>query len=195
MLDATISTEEIHNRFLEAKKGHEEWLEVQFLEACGMRLLCVSAVFCFASGCLGIRAGVQVYEMETAWSQLDEDQAQEHAPYEYALASQYRDKVWDALGYSKYGNAEDMAAKAMAHLSVARVQTASGEREQNLMEELEEDVELLPELSEEIPEDILELDDSSESEELDEVEVYDGPLLEEPGAEEFEEELLEGWSE
>ena len=32
MLDATISTEEIHNRFLEAKKGHEEWLEVQFLE-------------------------------------------------------------------------------------------------------------------------------------------------------------------
>ena len=32
MLDATISTEEIHNRFLEAKKGHQYLLEVRFLE-------------------------------------------------------------------------------------------------------------------------------------------------------------------
>jgi len=184
-----------------------------------MRLLCVSAVLCFASGCLGIRAGVKVYEMETVWGQLDPEQAQEHAAYEYALAAQYRGKVWDALGYSKYGNAEDMAAKAMAHLSVARVQAAAGEREQNLMDELEGDVELLPELSDQLSEDVLEGQDAAEGEfgevpeellegvntdeldeleaiyELDEVEVHDGPVIEEPGAEEFEDELLEGWSE
>jgi hypothetical protein len=98
------------------------------------------------NGCIAGKAGYYLVETEKAYTAAEEAGAEELAVYEFTLATAYRAKAWEEAGYSDYGPAEAYAIKASAHAQAAQKIAETGAPTRNLMEELEADQAVLPEL-------------------------------------------------
>lgn len=103
-------------------------------------------VLCFSTGCIAGKAGYYMVEAEQAYKLAEESGAAELAPFEFTLASEYRAKSLEEAGYSDYEPAEAYAKKVVEYAEEARQIALTGEPTRNMLEQMEADQSILPEL-------------------------------------------------
>ncbi|MCB9764694.1 MAG: hypothetical protein H6739_33270 [Alphaproteobacteria bacterium] len=102
-------------------------------------------------GCTAIKATVPMAQVEDAWGDAREADAEARALYEYTLAEQYRLKAREEWGYSDYGDAEELARKALDYCRQAEEMALYGatdddaQRRHEILENLEETEDFVPE--------------------------------------------------
>ena len=128
-----------------------------------MRLL-LSISLIFSTGCIAGKAGYYLVEAEKAYQLAEESGAAELAPFEFTLATEYRGKALEEAGYSDYGPAEDYAKKVVEHATTAREIALTGAPKRNMLDQMEVDQAIVPDLVDQPVEDEVE-----ETEELDDL--------------------------
>ncbi|HJN74786.1 MAG TPA: hypothetical protein QGF58_12710 [Myxococcota bacterium] len=117
-------------------------------------------------GCAAIKATVHLAQLEESWVDAEAASAEARAPYEYTIAQQYRLKAHEEWGGSDYGAAQDLALQARLYAQQAEEMALYGshdedaEQRHEVLENLDEDVDVIPEMYlEEEEEEWIELDD------------------------------------
>ncbi len=96
------------------------------------------------SGCAAGRSTWFLLEANKAWKDARDAGAADLSSYEYDKATLYRDKAFEEWGYCRYGDAEDLFKEVTTLARTAESVSLHGEEERELMEELEQGAEDLP---------------------------------------------------
>ena len=110
-----------------------------------MRAVITIALF-FMTGCIAGKAGYYMVEAEQAYQLAEESGAAELAPFEFTLATEYRAKSLEEAGYSDYEPAEAYAKKVVEYSEEARQIALTGEPTRNMLEQMEADQFIVPDL-------------------------------------------------
>ena len=98
------------------------------------------------TGCIAGKAGYYMVEAEQAYKLAEESGAAELAPFEFTLASEYRSKSLEEAGYSDYEPAEAYAKKVVEYSEEARQIALTGAPTRNMLEQMEADQSIVPDL-------------------------------------------------
>ncbi len=96
------------------------------------------------TGCAAGRSTWFLLEANKAWKDARDAGAEQAAAYEFQKASLYRDKAFEEWGYCQYGDAEELFREVATLSHTAEQVALHGEEERELMEELEQGAEDLP---------------------------------------------------
>ena len=123
-------------------------------------------ILLFSLGCAAVKSTVHLAQLEEAWVDAEAANAAERASYEYTMAEQYRLKAHEEWGGSDYGAAETLARQALLYAQQAEELALYGstdedaEQRHEVMENLDEDLDEVPDVfEEEEEEEWIELDD------------------------------------
>lgn len=94
-----------------------------------LRLHALTALAAIAAspGCIAIKSTAHIAQVEEAWHDANEANAQDLALYEFTLAEQYRLKSHEEWGYSDYLDAENLAKQARLYARQAEEMARYGE--------------------------------------------------------------------